>query len=261
MSVENKRFTGFVPICETFSSGPCWLSMRSRVYPCILLLAVLWIGCEDRIPIATGPGGGADISSYLRPMTHARVEFRATTLLHVYSKQGSLDPGSNQDQWAERLYDFENYDSSYSIDWQDSVFSMRSCYRVVNLSTGGIEDTRCSGQSLIRGSCGQSNQEIHDLTCFVSDLEGASPGQLPDDNNYRQSYTNLSVPTMTLETVYDDSVSFIVNDESQWQRVGFSYADDERWYGTYITKLHVPQWDTLGVQTKPTCRIVFYDPK
>lgn len=195
-------------------------------------------------------------------MTKVRVIFDATTLLHVSSKQSSFDPGSDNDQWARRIYTFGNYDPIYSIEWHDTEFSMKSGYTIVNRTTGnGIEDSRWSDQSLIRGHCGQTTMDITDLLCFVSVLEGYSPGQSPSPDNYRQSYINLSIPHLTLESIFDDSISFVVSDPDVWRSVGISYSDDERWYSTFTRKLSITAFDTVGVESKPACRLVFYAPE
>ncbi|MBS1902766.1 MAG: hypothetical protein JSS75_03595 [Bacteroidetes bacterium] len=227
----------------------------------IAAISLLAAGCDNTIVGSSGPVG-ADLVSYLRPMTKVRVYMTASTLVRYGVIQSSFDPGASNDIWSERLYRFENYDTSYSIDWQDSEFSMKSCYRILNLTTGGgSEDTYCSDRSLIRGTCGSASGGVSDLTCFVSVLAGSSSSQSPDPDNYRMSYLSIRVPKLSLEAIHDDSVSFVMNDPNLWRSVGLSYSDSERWDGSYSKNVTLLQFDTLGIQTTPQCRVVFYNPK
>jgi hypothetical protein len=246
----------------TFMNPECCSIMKSSVFIILLLATVFAFGCDDPMRPGLGGVGGTDMTGILKPMTKVKVSFIATTLLHVDFRQGGLDPGSEQDQWAERVYLFHNFDPSYTIGWDDSVFTIRACYSIINLTTGGgLEDSRCDDQSLIRGTCGHGSPTVNDLTCFVSHLEGYAPGQPPDPDNYRLSYINLTIPKLTLEAVYDDSVSYVISDAATWRAASFSYSLDERWYSTFNKKLNVTQFDTLGAVSQPVCRLVFYAPK
>jgi hypothetical protein len=225
--------------------------MRASLTHAFILGILVCSGCDN--PVAEPVGSGANgYLPYLQTMNTVRVEYIGQTLLHYYTKQGLRDSGSSQDWWLVRQFEFQNRDSGYIIKWQDSQFTTRACFAMREVDVQYTFESGCGNQSLIRGIYHGNTQTISDLLCMFQGLIGGT-----DPNNFQSQNASLQTASMEFETASEDSVSFIVRNWSVGS-VRPAYNDNEVWTGTYLEKIQLTSFDTLGKQYPPVCRVVFY---
>ncbi|MDP4220782.1 MAG: hypothetical protein Q8916_05965 [Bacteroidota bacterium] len=217
----------------------------------IILLGSLLGGCDT--PTTTPFHGGQDYDylSWLQSMTKIRVSFTAQTLLQTYLKQGTLDHGNKTDQWLLREEDYEKSDSIISIVWQDSAFSARGSFAFRELDPSFAIEGDDGNNSVMSGTFHQSTKTISDLLCIFQKCEGCQ-----DPNNYISDYAFIKTSNVGLESLSEDSISFVMTGGEGAGALGF--AHDEVSYTTYIKQIKMTAFDTLGTVSPPVCRVVFY---
>ncbi len=191
-------------------------------------------------------------------MNHVRVTITAKTNHHSFLRQTSFDPGVDQDSWLPRQYSFTNTDTTFILHWQDSVFTTSACFSAICLSPLGYIDYGCGGNTTLRGIYHLQDNSVTELLAFYSELDNPSQGGYPDDFNYRQRYASINIPRVELDSVFDDSVTFIIKDQSLWQSVMLSYNADEKYYGSYIRQQSYKGIDLNNIEYPPKCRVVFF---
>ena len=226
-------------------------SMRTTLTKAFLFGLLGCAGCDQVLTVPTGPGGG-NFLPWLQTMNNVRVTYTGATNVHTFLKQGSLDGGNTSDVWLTRDLEFENRDSNYTLVWQDSQFSTKSCIVFRQKDPFYIFSSDCGDQSLIRGMYHSGANSISNLLCMFQNYHGGT-----DPNNYQEQGASIVVPSLELDSFGDDSVSFSVKN---WKdgSISLAYNYDERAYGTYIKQRQLTAYDTLGTQYPQVCRLVFY---
>ena len=224
--------------------------MRISFSRAFLFCILIFQGCETP---ATAPIGssGFDYLPYLQTMNKIRVQYIGQTLLHYYTKQGTRDSGTDLDWWLVRQFEFQNTDTTYTLEWQDSLFTTRCCFAMQEVDVPYTFESGCSSSSLIRGVYNSTTKTVSNLLCMFQSLMGGT-----DPNNYQAQNASLQTAPLDFETASDDSVSFTIRNWSAGA-VRPAYNDDELWTGTYIKKIQLLAFDTLARAYPPLCRIVF----
>jgi hypothetical protein len=221
-------------------------------------MRVLWIlfgflifaGCDQPVRTPTGAAGN-DFQSVLQSMSKVRVTYSGMTDLHTSLKQSSIDPGAVSDLWMPRKFVYENTDSAYTITWQDSQFSTKACFLFGQLDPWYELASDCGTETLIRGTCNNSTLSLSSLVCEIKALTSFGQG------NFQTESASLTAPTLELEKIADDSVSFVVKNFTPGSvALGYWYKEVE--FVTFIREMQLSAYDTLGVQYPQACRVVFY---
>jgi hypothetical protein len=228
-----------------------------RLFILLTFLAAVGTGCSDSSIHTFGPGGSGsfDVVGLLQTMTAAKVTVMANTLHHTFVKQGGRDAGVATDLWGVRQYNFQSSESG--ITWSDSGVTSELSFSVINVDPPFAFDVSSATKSLMRCSVDPSGKTIHDLRCTASNYDNPDSGDPNFDNN-RYRTLSFSTPTLTLDSVFDDSVSFIIRDPQIWQHISLAYSHDETVYTTYKKQFILTAFDTLCQDYSNSCRLVFY---
>jgi hypothetical protein len=219
----------------------------NKLYP--LLFAVL-LGCQSENMAYPVSAGDFDYLSYLKSLNKVRVEYIAKTVHHSFVKQGVLDPGADLYLTYVREYSFANLDSTYEIEWQDSLFTTRACFKLREIEPPGVEEKQCSTNSIARGVFHNHTMSISDILCAYQQFGGS--GQ-----DYSYFYTSFRTPTIMLDSLFEDSVTFVIKNPLADSTI-LSYSIDEQAYGTYIRQENLVNSDSLRSSYPRVCRVVFY---
>jgi hypothetical protein len=217
----------------------------------LLIGLLLCSGCDNPAVVPAG-GGGSDYLPYLQSMTKVSVTFTGQTLHHAYLKQGCLDPGNTSDLWLIRQHEYQNRDSAYTIIWQDSFFSTKACFILRQLDPSFTIASDCGDNSLIRGVYHSGTKSISDLLCLFQKCEG-----FQDPANYKAQSAFLKAPSIELEALSYDSVSFVIKNWGA-ESLSIGYNNDELSFSTYIRQIRMTAFDSLGKTYPPVCRAVFF---
>ncbi len=230
---------------------------RAEIIWIFLSTILVFIGCENPGPISTGHDSGSQLQQYLQTMNHVRVTLIGNTNHHSLVKQTSFDPGAEHDLWLPRKYCFANTDTTFILHWHDSAFTTSACFSAICLSPLGYIEYGCGGNTTLRGIYHSQENTVTELLSFYSELDNPQGGY-PDDNNYRDRYASITIPRVELDSVFDDSITFIIKDQSLWQSVVLSYKSDEKYYGSFIRQQTYQGIDLNNTEYPPECRIVFF---
>ncbi|HET9136643.1 MAG TPA: hypothetical protein VFO76_08395 [Candidatus Kapabacteria bacterium] len=223
----------------------------------LAFIATLGTGCDDSSVHTFSPGGSGsfDVVGLLQTMTAAKVTVMANTLHHTFVQQGGRDPGNTTDFWGVREYIFESKEPG--MVWSDSGVASELRFSVLNVDPPFAYDVSSADKSLMRCTIDASGKTIHDLLCTASNYDNPESGD-PDFDNNRYRTLSFSTPTLILDSVFDDSVSFVIRDPAIWQHISLAYSHDETVYTTYKKQFTLTAFDTLGVGYPNTCRLVFF---
>ncbi|HEY6172763.1 MAG TPA: hypothetical protein VIX80_10940 [Candidatus Kapabacteria bacterium] len=216
----------------------------------LLFSLSILVGCDEP---GSAPrkydGGNYSLTEYLRTMKKVKVTFIAGTNHRYVVDQGSLDSGSAQDIWFTRQYQFVNSDSAYSLSWQDSTFSTRTCFSLHVIDGMHQLEGGCDNNSLTRASVDDATKTITGLLCFYRSLDGKF-----DPTTYKSIDASLNSPRFVIDSLFEDSITFVATDQIS---TTLSYKSEEVAYSTYKKTAELTEVDKTGGITKPLCRIVF----
>ncbi|MFI5263017.1 MAG: hypothetical protein ACHQM6_00720 [Candidatus Kapaibacterium sp.] len=224
--------------------------MKPTIIKVLIAGLLIGSGCDQVLPVPAG-SGSSDFLAWMQTMTKIRVSYSGLIDLQYSLKQSTIDPGNNSDVWMPRELAFSNWDSTYTISWQDSQFQTRSCFVFRQIDPTFTLSSDCGTQSLIRGVYHASAKNISDLICMFENYHGGS-----DPNNYQEQDASLNAPIIDMDTFGDDSIVFTMKSwEAGSLAIGYNY--DERAPGNYSKQMHLNTFDVTGASYPNVCRVVF----
>ncbi len=226
--------------------------MKSALLRSFLLIFLAGAGCDQPLIEPVGAGSSSNFLPWLQTMNKIRVTYTGETDVHSFVKQGTLDPGNTSDLWLTRDLEFENADSTYTLNWQDSQFQTKACFTFRQSDPSFVFSSDCGDQSLIRGVFHAGSNSVTSLECSFQKYIG-----ITDPNNYQTQTGTLFAPELDPDSFTDDSISFTIKN---WKAgsISLGYSYDERAERTYIKQRQLTGYDTLGVQSPQICRLVFF---
>jgi len=222
--------------------------MKPALHKLLLAALIMASGCDQPTHLPVG-SVNTDFIEWMKTMTKIKVTYSGMTNLHSYLKQGVIDPGTTTDYWYPREMEFSNWDSSYTISWQDSVFETRSCFVFRQIDPPFTLSSDCGTTTMIRGIYHSSSRTVSDIYCMFRSYHAS------DQNNYQEQDATMILPAIDIESVGDDSLSFSLKNWNPGSlRIDYNY--DEEAYTTYIRQMHLAGFDSSAADYPNSCRVV-----